>query len=103
MYRKKPDPSRMEEDNPEWTAEDFARARPAVELFPELVAYCIARKAREAEALAAKRGARAKPRKVAISLRVEADTLAAYKAGARATRRAWLPCWTSLRGNPVAC
>lgn len=30
------DPYRVDDENPEWTAEDFARARPAGEVFPEL-------------------------------------------------------------------
>ena len=30
--------SRPDEDNPEWTKEDFARARPAAEVLPEFAA-----------------------------------------------------------------
>jgi uncharacterized protein (DUF4415 family) len=29
--------SRPDEDNPEWTKEDFARARPAAEVLPEFI------------------------------------------------------------------
>lgn len=32
---KKPDPPMIDEDNPEWTAEDFARAKPFKDVFPE--------------------------------------------------------------------
>ena len=32
-----PDPERPDEDNPECTAEDFARARPAAEVLPEYI------------------------------------------------------------------
>ena len=33
---KKPNPELIDEDNPEWTAEDISRARPASEVLPEL-------------------------------------------------------------------
>jgi len=39
MPRKKPWPPKYgvpDDENPEWTAEDFARARPFVEMFPHL-------------------------------------------------------------------
>ena len=35
---KKPDPELIDEENPEWTDEDFAHARPAREVHPKLVA-----------------------------------------------------------------
>lgn len=60
----------FDEDNPEWTEADFARARPISE-FPELAA-----------AFSKSKGGR--PRgssKEQIALRVDADVLAAYKAG----------------------
>ena len=34
MAAKRKNPSRADGDNPEWTAEDFARAAPAVEVLP---------------------------------------------------------------------
>ena len=34
---KRPNPALLDDDNPEWTAEDFARARPAAEVLPELM------------------------------------------------------------------
>jgi hypothetical protein len=38
MGVKKDDPaSRPDEDNPEWTAEDFADARPASEVLPQFI------------------------------------------------------------------
>src|SRR5690606_19348409 len=37
MAKKRPDPERIDQDNPEWTEEDFARARPAREVLPELL------------------------------------------------------------------
>ncbi|KAF3999203.1 hypothetical protein [Glaciimonas immobilis] len=33
---KKVDPEYISEDNPEWTAEDFAKSRPARDVLPEL-------------------------------------------------------------------
>jgi uncharacterized protein (DUF4415 family) len=35
--RKRPDPYLVDEDNPEWTEEMFRKARPAVEVVPEVV------------------------------------------------------------------
>ena len=35
--RKKPDPYRVDQDNPEWTEEMFRKARPATEVVPEIV------------------------------------------------------------------
>jgi len=32
---RKPNPEMTDEENPEWTAEDFAKARPAREVLPE--------------------------------------------------------------------
>jgi len=37
MQRRKKDQS-IDGENPEWTKEDFARARPACEIVPEIVA-----------------------------------------------------------------
>lgn len=64
-----PKPVTFDDDNPEWTEEDFARARPAAD-FPELVD--------------AMRRARGRPRgsdKQSISLRVDVDVLERFKAG----------------------
>lgn len=33
---KKPNPELLEDENPEWTAEDFAKARPASEALPQI-------------------------------------------------------------------
>jgi hypothetical protein len=32
-----PDPERIDDDNPEWTCEDMAQARPAAEALPQLI------------------------------------------------------------------
>ena len=57
-------------DNPEWTAEDFARAKPFAEVFPELAASI--------------KRARGRPRvqqpKEAVTLRLSPSTVAKFKA-----------------------
>jgi len=56
-------------DNPEWTAEDFARARPAREVVPELVA-----------AMRRFRGKQRRPTKRLISLRLDPDVIDHFRA-----------------------
>ncbi|HTW71329.1 MAG TPA: BrnA antitoxin family protein [Acetobacteraceae bacterium] len=56
-------------DNPEWTAEDFARARPAREVHPELVAEYLRT-----------RGKQKRPTKVLVSLRLERDLVERLRA-----------------------
>ena len=41
---KKPNPDLLDDENPEWTAEDFAKARPAGEMLPQLFGEEAARK-----------------------------------------------------------
>jgi uncharacterized protein (DUF4415 family) len=60
-------------DNPEWTEEMFAQARPAVEVLgPKMVA-----------ALMRRRGPQKAPVKVAVNLRLDADVVATLRAGGR--------------------
>jgi uncharacterized protein (DUF4415 family) len=67
--------SRPDEDNPEWTAEDFARARPASEVLPRFIGQ-----AATDELLRRGRGRPAKPdRKVNQTLRLDPDVLEAYR------------------------
>jgi len=67
--------SRPDEDNPEWTAADFARARPAAEVLPAF----IGRQATE-ELLRRSRGRPPKQdRKINQTLRLDPDVLAAYR------------------------
>ncbi|GAB2875955.1 hypothetical protein GCM10027093_09260 [Paraburkholderia jirisanensis] len=40
MSKRPDDP--IDDENPEWTAEDFARARPASEVLPEIVGADVA-------------------------------------------------------------
>jgi uncharacterized protein (DUF4415 family) len=60
-------------DNPELTAEDFARMRPVRETHPELVEDWLRRK----------RGAQKAPTKVLVSLRLERDVLDKLRASGR--------------------
>ena|SRR5271167_362542 len=67
--------SRPDEDNPEWTKEDFARARPAVEVLPEF----IGEKATQ-ELMRRSRGRpRKADRKVNQTLRLDQEVLEAYR------------------------
>ena len=56
-------------DNPEWTEEDFAKARPFSEVFPDL-----------AESLRRVRGPQKAPTKQLVSLRLDRDVVAHFKA-----------------------
>lgn len=56
-------------DNPEWTAEDFANAKPFAEVFPEMTAK-----------MRATRGPQKKPTKVSTTIRLSPDVLAHFKA-----------------------
>ena len=72
--RKRPNPELIDDENPEWTEEDFRRARPAAEVLPpELLAILPKRKPGQ-------RGPQRAPVKKKISLRVDAEVLAHYKA-----------------------
>jgi uncharacterized protein (DUF4415 family) len=63
----------LDPDNPEWTAEDFARARPASEAHPDIVEDWLRRK----------RGAQKKATKVLVSLRLERDVVERLRASGR--------------------
>jgi len=69
----KPDPTLVDEDNPEWTADDFRRARPAKEVFAEL-----------GLSLPRPRG---RPRKqhpkVQVTLRLDPELVETYKSGGK--------------------
>lgn len=68
MPRKLPEPV-FDEDNPEWTEEDFAKARPPEEVLPpEVLAQ-----------FKNTRGPQRAPTKVAVSLRLSADVVKHFK------------------------
>ena len=58
----------FDEDNPEWTEEDFKRARPASELPPEILA-----------AFPRTRGAQKAEKKVPVSIRLSPNVLDYFK------------------------
>lgn len=60
----------FDKDSPEWTEEDFKRARPASELPPEILA-----------AFPRTRGPQKSPKKVPVSLRLSPDVIEHFKAG----------------------
>jgi len=66
-------PSRPDAENPELTEEDFRRARPALEVLPHDVVEAIRR-------YRGQRGPQKAPTKEMISLRVDRDIVAAYRA-----------------------
>ena len=67
--------SRPDKDNPEWTAEDFTRARPASAVLPKFIGQ-----AATDELLHRGRGRPAKPnRKVNQTLRLDPDVVEAYR------------------------
>lgn len=68
MSRKRPEVA-FDDDNPEWTAADFARARPASELPPHVLA-----------AFPRTRGAQKAPKKVALSIRLSPEVVEHFKA-----------------------
>jgi uncharacterized protein (DUF4415 family) len=66
--------SRPDEENPEWTAEDFAKARPALEVLSEVFGE------KAADAVRRRPGRPTKPdRKINQTLRLDADLVAAYR------------------------
>src|SRR5206468_161578 len=71
-------PSRPDAENPEWTEEDFRRARPALEVLPREVVEAIRR-------YRGQRGPQKSPTKELISLRVDREVVDAF----RATGRGW--------------
>jgi uncharacterized protein (DUF4415 family) len=71
---KRPDPGLIDEENPEWTEEDFARARPAREVLPPALYDALTNKRR------GQRGPQKAPTKVAVTLRLDRDVLERFKA-----------------------
>jgi uncharacterized protein (DUF4415 family) len=67
----KPKPSADFDDNPEWTAEDFARARPASEVLPPEAAAALMKRGR---------GRPAGSDKERVTLRIDRDTLDRFRA-----------------------
>jgi uncharacterized protein (DUF4415 family) len=78
--RKKANPELIDEENPEWTDEDFARAKPARDMLPEIFGAELA-----ADILAGKVKFEVDPKlrpkqRVARTIRFDADVLEALEA-----------------------
>ncbi|WP_105533120.1 BrnA antitoxin family protein [Solimicrobium silvestre] len=72
---KKPNPELIDDENPEWTAKDFAKARPANEVLPQLFS------AKVAQTMLKPRGRpRAEHPKERINIRLSHDVIAHFKA-----------------------
>lgn len=65
--------SRPDAENPEWTAEEIRQARPLMEMLPKETVEAIRR-------YRGQRGPQRAPTKELISLRVDRDVVAAYRA-----------------------
>ena len=61
-------------DNPEWTAEDFTRAKPAKDVLPETIYEAINRHRGQ-------RGPQKVPVKKSVTVRLDPDIIDYYKAG----------------------
>lgn len=66
----KPPPPDDFDENPEWTEADFARARPANEVHPPHVVAALVRR----------RGPQRVPTKEAVTIRLDHDVLAKFRA-----------------------
>ncbi|HEY8574819.1 MAG TPA: BrnA antitoxin family protein [Devosia sp.] len=60
----------FDDDNPEWTEEDFKRARPAHEVLPPEVL----------KAFPKTRGLQVEPKKIPVSIRLTAEVVERFKA-----------------------
>ncbi len=80
---KKTRPELMDKDNPEWTEEDFRRARPAREVLPKIVGPEVA--AEMLKRRPGQRGAQRKPTKESVTVRYSREVLEYF----RSTGRGW--------------
>lgn len=70
----------LDEDNPEWTAEDFAKAQPASQVLPKIFPKTVA-----ATLLKPRGRPRQETTKAVINIRLSPDVVQAF----RATGRGW--------------
>lgn len=76
VKHRKPNPELLDEENPEWTAEDFRRAKTAAEVLPELFG-----KQNAAAMLRPKRGRPVSSNpKSHINIRLDEDVVEAFRA-----------------------
>jgi len=64
--KRKVNPERLDADNPEWSARDFARARPAAEVLPTALIRKV-------------RGAQKTPTKERITIRLSRDVVSRFR------------------------
>ena len=69
MARNKKKQVDIDDENPEWTKEDFARARPGREVIPEIIAL-----------IQRRRGPQKRPTKRQITLRLDPDVIDHFRA-----------------------
>ena len=62
-------------DNPEWTADDFARAKPARDVLPPALYNALVKRTK------GQRGPQKAPVKAAVSLRLDREIVEHFKAG----------------------
>ena len=62
-----------DQDNPVWSEEDFARAKPALDVLPAAVAEVLPRRRGQ-------RGPQREPAKQLVSLRIDRDVVARFRA-----------------------
>lgn len=68
--KRKANPERLDAENPEWTREDFERARPASEALPRSLLRKV-------------RGPQKAPTKERVTIRLSRDVLERFRAGGR--------------------
>ncbi|AZW43303.1 BrnA antitoxin family protein [Bordetella bronchiseptica] len=68
---KKPDPEKIDRDNPEWTDADFRRAKPAADVLPESVHAALGIR---------RRGPQKTATKQVVTIRLSPDVVEAFKA-----------------------
>lgn len=78
MKKPKIKPDMIDNDNPEWTADDFARARPARDVLPEILGPKVA--ADLLKRRPGQRGPQKAPLKVPVNVRLSPEVLAKFKA-----------------------
>lgn len=71
---KKPNPELLDDENPEWTAEDFAKARPASEVLPQIFGAKVAQ-----EMLRPRGRPRAEHPKERINIRLSHEVVEYFK------------------------
>ena len=76
---KRPHPEMPDNDNPEWKVEDFANARPASEVLPEIFPKAVA------DAMLKRGRPRKEVTKAPVNIRLSPDVVEAF----RATGRGW--------------